>query len=94
MKRLSGSSLVALAVAALLASLTLVAWRQGRALEGLAALDAVRTEVSVAIAERDELARRIQRLESRSHVVEVAEQRLGMHTPEAAEIVYLTGALR
>lgn len=91
MKRLSRPSLVALAVAALLASLTLVTWRQSRALEALADLDHARSEVSMAIAERDELARRIQRLESRAHVIEEAARRLGMRTPEASEIVYVTG---
>jgi hypothetical protein len=92
MMRLSAPSLAALAVAGLLASLTLVAWRQARALESLGALEAVRSDVSLAQAESEELSRRIQRLESRAYVVEAAESRLEMRTPEAAEIVYLTGA--
>ena len=92
MTRLSAPSLAALAVAGLLASLTLVAWRQGRALESLGALEAVRSDVSLARAESEEWSRRIQRLESRSYVVEAAERRLNMRTPAAAEIVYLTGA--
>ena len=90
MTQFSGASLVALAMAALLGALTLVAWRQSRALESLAELDTVRSEVSLALAEREELDRRIRRLESRAHVVEAAS-RIGMHTPEASEIVYLTG---
>ncbi len=94
MKRLSAPSLVALAVATLLASLTFVTWRQSRALEALAALDETRSDVALAAAERNELARRIQQLESRAHVVPEAERRLGMHTPAASEIVYVTGVGR
>ena len=88
MKRFSGASLIALAMAALLGALTLVTWRQNRALESLADLDTVRAEVSLALAEREELERRIRQLESRAHVVAAATE-LGMHMPEAAEIVYL-----
>lgn len=93
MSRLSGASLLALAMAALLGSLTLVTWRQTRALEALAELDAVQSEVSLAQAEREELTRRIRKLESRAHVTAAAAG-IGMHTPEASEIVYLTGAPR
>lgn len=90
MKRLPGAALVALAMAALLVSLTLVAWRQPRALEALAHLDSVQSELSLATAEQEDLNRRIRQLESRAHVVRAAE-RIGMHTPEASEIVYLAG---
>ena len=92
MKRLPGVWLVVLAMAALLASLTLVTWRQSRALEALAELDHARSEVSIARAERDELTQRIQGLESRARVISEATRRLGMRTPEASEIVYVAGA--
>jgi hypothetical protein len=81
----------ALAAVLLLGSLALVAYRQARALEALAALDRVRSDRGVAIAERADLERRIQGLESRSRVVPEARSRLGMRTPDATEIVYLAG---
>ncbi len=89
--RLSSSSLVALSVALLLAALSLVTWRQARALESLAELDHLRRELSLGHAERLDLEHRIQMLESRSHVVPEAQERLGMRTPTAAEIVLLSG---
>ena len=84
-------SLLALGFAALLASLSLVTWRQSRAFEALAALDEVQRELSLATAEQTELQRRIQRLESRTRVSIVAVERLGMHQPEASEMVLLSG---
>lgn len=92
--RLSTPSLVALAFAALLASLSLVTWRQGRALDALEALDTVRRERSLAEADRVEIQRRIQVLESRSWVAPEARRRLGMHNPVGSEIVYLAGGER
>lgn len=80
---------LAFAVAVLLASLSLVAWRQGRALEVLAGLDRIRSERTLAEAEKAELERRIEYLESRGRVVPEARERLGMHTPESSEIVIL-----
>lgn len=91
MSRALGPIRVALAVAALLASLSLVAWRQSRALETMEALDHVRRERSLTLAERAELERRIHYLESRARVVPAARERLGMHMPDASEIVYLPG---
>jgi cell division protein FtsL len=89
MKRLAGSTYVALATAALLASLSLVAWRQARALEALEALDNVRREQTLGLAELMELQGRVKVLESRGRVVPDARDRLGMRVPEAAEIVIL-----
>lgn len=77
------------AVVVLLASLGLVTWRQSRSLQVLARLDDVRQEISVSRAERAELERTIQRLESRAYVVPAAKARLGMHTPGASELVIL-----
>jgi cell division protein FtsL len=87
--RLSATSLTALAVALLLASLSLVTWRQSRALEALADLDALQRQISLVEADRAELQRRIQVLESRSRVVQDARERLDMRTPRAEEIVLL-----
>lgn len=79
----------ALAVVTLLGSLALVTWRQSRALEVLERLDDVRTQISVAEAERVDLERHIQVLESRSRVVPEARDRLGMHTAVVSELVIL-----
>jgi cell division protein FtsL len=87
----AGTLRFVLACAALLASLSLVMWRQSRALETLRALDEVRAERSLAEAQRSALVREIQQLESRSRVVAVAADRLGMRVPSAGEIVILVG---
>ena len=81
----------AFAFVALLAALGMVTWRQSRALESLASLDELRGRMSVASAERVELEREIQVLESRAHVVPAARDQLGMHIPEGAELVTLPG---
>lgn len=82
-------TLVALSVALLLASLSLVTWRQARALEALAVLDGLRSERALVEADIAALEARIQRLESRAHVVPAAE-RLGMHVPTTEEMVDLS----
>ena len=84
---------LALITVALVASLTLVAWRQSRALEALAALEAVRQERVLAESERAELEREIEHLESGVRVVPAAESRLRMHIPDASEIRILAGDL-
>ena len=89
MRSHAGVIRLALAFTALLASMSLVVWRQSRALEVLRALDAARTARAIAEAERSELNRKIEFLESRSRVVEEAEKRLGMHVPSSDEMVFL-----
>ena len=76
-------------IAVFLGSLGLVTWRQSRALETLAELDAVRQRASVASAQVVELDREIQVLTSRAHVVPKARTRLLMHTPDASELEIL-----
>ncbi|MGQ0562758.1 MAG: hypothetical protein ACT443_12900 [Gemmatimonadota bacterium] len=85
----TGTIRLALAFAALLGGLTTVIYRQSRALEVLRATEELRGARVIAEAERGELVRRIQTLESRAHVVAVARERLGMHVPSAEEIVIL-----
>ena len=80
---------IALLFALLLGSLTLVVWRQSRALAVLRELDAVRRERVVEEARRAELARRIEQLESRARVSGVAQSRFGMRLPSGDEIVIL-----
>ena len=91
MNRVAGPSLVALAFAAFLGSLSLVAWRQARALEVLQDLEEVRSEEALAAAELTDLERRVRYLESRGRIVPEARDRLGMHVPMETEIVYLPG---
>lgn len=78
MRRPGGSTVVTLGVALLLGSLSLVMWRQARAMETLAEVDALQREQALARAEGEELRRRIQVLESRGRVVPAANSRLGM----------------
>ena len=90
MRSHAGLLRVVLAFAALLVSLSLVVWRQSRALEVLRELDALRTERAIAEAMRSELTRGIEYLESRARVVRDAA-RLGLRVPssDAGEIVIL-----
>ena len=83
----------ALAVVALLGALGLVTWRQSRAFEALRERDDTRRLVSVNEAERIDLARTIQVMESRAQVVPRARDELGMHLPDATELVFLPGDL-
>jgi cell division protein FtsL len=84
-----GTIRLALAFAALLASLTLVVWRQGQAIGVLRELDRTRADRAVAEAQRAELIGRIQYLESRARIVDVASGRLGMRVPAAGEEIVI-----
>jgi len=84
-----GSIRVALAFAVLLASQALVIWRQSRTLEVLRDLDADRRTRAVVESERAKLTAELQVLESRARVRRVAESRLGMRVPTAADMVVL-----
>jgi hypothetical protein len=75
----------------LLGALGFVAWRQTRALKGLADLSQVRAEQRLVLDERADLERYIRGLESRSRVVPEARRLLGMRIPNASEIVILPG---
>ncbi len=87
-------SLLALGFSSLLSALGLVTWRQSRAFEALAELDGVERAFSLAESERAELLRRIQGLDSRARISLVAQESLGMHRPEASEMVLLSGGAR
>jgi len=91
MNRTALPSLVAIAVAAFLGSLSLVAWRQVRALEVLEELEAIRNEEALAAAELTDLESRVRYLESFGRVVPEARERLGMHLPGGSEMVILPG---
>jgi cell division protein FtsL len=87
-------SILGLVFASILASLSVITWRQSRVFESLAALDQVRRDISFAKAERAELDRHIRGFESRARISGVAAEHLGMHHPDASEIVFLTGVYR
>ncbi|MEX2583938.1 MAG: hypothetical protein WD766_11720 [Gemmatimonadota bacterium] len=92
--RRSGVVAVAGWLVLLLAALSLVTWRQTRGLEMERALRDVRSERAIAEAERVAAARRVEELRSRSRIVAVARERLGMHLPEDGEIVFLQETVR
>jgi hypothetical protein len=89
--KLPSPLVAALAVALLLSALSLVAWRQSRALDRLEELDRLEGAISLLTADRDALQSRVQVLESRGHVVPEAGERLDMRIPsdEAGEIIVL-----
>lgn len=87
--RSTGAIRLALAFAALLASLSLVVWRQSRAHEILRDVDALRSARALAEAERSALMTKIQTLESRARIKALAEGRWGMRVPASGELVML-----
>ena len=87
--RNQGTLRMAIACAALLGALSMVVWRQSRALEALRALDAARAEHVMLESARASVIREIELLESRSRIVATAGARLGLHVPSGNEIVIL-----
>ena len=83
--------LLALGFSGLLSSLSLVTWRQSRAFEALAELDRLERSLSLAESEQTELLQAIQSLASSPRILSVAQERLGMHQPDASEMVFLSG---
>ncbi|MFP4624624.1 MAG: hypothetical protein ACLFRX_10630 [Gemmatimonadota bacterium] len=79
----------ALLFALLLGSLTLVVWRQSRALAVLRELDVVRSERVLEEGRRAALRRHVEALESRARVSRVAREQFGMRLPSGDEIVIL-----
>jgi cell division protein FtsL len=73
----------------LLGSLTMVVWRQSRALEMQRSLEVVRRDRVVEEARRSALMRQMEQLESRARVTAAAGSRLGMRIPTGDEIVIL-----
>jgi cell division protein FtsL len=94
MKRGTGAIRMGIACALLFGSLSMVVWRQSRALEELRGLDAARAERTLLQAEHSELQRSIQQLESRTRIVSVARERFGLRTPAGNEIVFLRAPSR
>lgn len=73
----------------LLGSLAVVAWRQTEGITREQALREAQSEREIAEAERVDLERRVRELTSRSRIVRVARDRLGMRLPTDSEIVLL-----
>lgn len=84
-----GTIRLALAFAALLASLTLVISRQSHALDLLRSLDGARAERALIESRRASLLGQAQRLEGRARIRLVAERRMGMRVPTGADLVTL-----
>jgi hypothetical protein len=82
-------ALVATWLVMLLVALSVVIWRQTEGVERERALRELETERAVAEADRLAAVRRVEELRSRTRVVRVARERLGMHLPEDREIVFL-----
>lgn len=80
---------VALVLACVFGSLGLVAWRQTRASMHLREINQLQREIDIVRAEIATLQRRLQRLQSRGYIMEVAGSRLGMRLPESDEILLL-----
>jgi cell division protein FtsL len=83
--RHGGTLRLALAVAAFLGSLSLVIWRQSRALEVLRDLDAARASRAGVESDRSRLNGEIQHMESRARVMAVAGAWWGMRVPTSDE---------
>ena len=78
-----------LAIAVLLASLSLVAWRQGRAYDLQRDLEAVRDELELARTHQDELEAEETALLSRDRIVRDARDLLGLRPPDG-QVLFLS----
>ncbi len=83
-----------LVLAAVLASLTVVAWRQSTTRETLEELAGAERELAIAIDARDELARALAAMETRPWIGAEAARRLGMRAPAENEVVIASGGER
>jgi len=93
MSRFPFSLIVALCVALLMGSLSIVAWRQGPARDAVARHQRVQEEVMLERDERAGLQQRIRHLESRKRVVTDARA-LGFEVPDPSKIFWLSGGDR
>jgi hypothetical protein len=73
----------------LLVALLADVWRQPRAVALLEQIRGVETQHAMVESERVELVRRIEELRSRTRILRVAHDRLGMHLAADTEIVFL-----
>lgn len=73
----------------LLASLSVVVWRQTRGVALQREIRALQAERAIAESERLRLSTRIQSLQSRARIVRVARERLEMRLPADSQVVLL-----
>lgn len=88
-RRRRGVAAVAGWLVILLAAFSLVTWRQTVGVEMDRALRRLEVERALAEGDRFDARRRIETLESRVRIVQVASNRLGMRLPEDSEIIFL-----
>jgi DNA-binding FadR family transcriptional regulator len=86
-----GASRIALALAALLAALSLVAARQGKGLRVLSEVETFEAHIDVERARGDELIGAIRQLESRGVIEPRATAELGMRIPVGDELRFFDG---
>lgn len=86
--------MIVVSLAAVVAALGVVAWRQSTTREMLEELGRADRELAVALDELEEVARELVDLESRSWVTEQAWERLGLRAPNENELVITAGAAR
>lgn len=89
-----GASRIALALAVLLAALSLVAARQGQGMRVLSEVEQTEARIDVERARGDELVGEIRRLESRGVVEPRAVAELGMHRPVGDDLQFFEGEQR
>ena len=93
MSRRRRAPTVVFALAAIVAALAAVAWRQSKTRETMQELARVERDLAVALDEREGVAREVVALESRWVTAEAA-RRLGLRPPAESEIVITSGAAR
>lgn len=86
--------MVVVAVAAVVAALAAVAWRQSTTRETMEEVARAERELAVALDEHEEVLRELVALESRSWVTPQAAIRVGLRPPAESELVITTGAGR
>ena len=94
MTRKGNASRVILGFVAILAALTVLAWRQSTVRETMEELDRLARELAVVADEREELARRLVNLEGRPWIGAEAARRLGLRAPSEREVVIASGGAR
>jgi hypothetical protein len=82
---------VVLSVAAILAALTTVAWRQSSARGTMKALTDLERQIELARDEQEVLSRDLMVKEGRNWILAEAERRLGLRPPREAELQFIPG---
>ena len=94
MSRARRARRVIFALAAIVASLAVVAWRQSATRETMQELVRADRELEVALDEREEVARDLIAVESRRSIAGEAVRRLGLRPPTEREVIITSGGAR